>query len=120
MTCPFVRLAGLDIGKGFLGVGRIVDDDDIRAESGGDTTDRCRLADSALRRFEICGWLPRVFETCPRENPSIPCGVHHLPALSAEGVGQGLPVARAHDLERWIMTEAPGDISDRYEDRLEA
>ena len=49
---PMIGLRALDLGQGFLGLGRIVDDDHVSAEIRQHPSDRGRLAGPAGRGLE--------------------------------------------------------------------
>src|SRR5206468_9000883 len=118
VVVPFVRRLALGLRQGFLGLQRVVDDDQVRTPPGQDTADRGGDARALSRRLEF-GY--RLMSRCEagREEALVPVAGEDAPAIARQFVGEVLGVADAEDLRTRLVAEAPGGKGDRGQVRLQ-
>jgi hypothetical protein len=118
IVVPFVDGIALTIGECFIGLERIVDDNEARPKPGYASTDRSGPSATLVFCFELLDRLPVSRETGP-EGGSIPVARHYAATIARQLIGELLRVADAQDLCRGIVTQNPGRQRDGSAYRFE-
>jgi len=118
VVVPFVRRLALGLRQGFLGLQRIVDDDQVGTPPGQHTADRGGDARALGGRLEFGHGLMARCEA-HREEALVPVAGEDAAAIAREFVGEVLGIADAEDLRTRLVSEAPGRKRDRGQVRLQ-
>jgi hypothetical protein len=118
MIVPLVGRLALRLRQRFLGLQRVVDDDDVRTPPGQHPADRGGDAAALRRRLELGHRLP-LRRQPRREDLPVPVAGDDPPAIARQFVGELLGVADAEDLRARIAAETPGRKGDRGQMRFQ-
>ena len=118
MIVPLVGRLALRLRQRFLGLQRVVDDDDVRTPPGQHPADRGGDAAALCGRLKL-GHRLALRRQPGREDLAVPVAQDDPPAIARQFVGELLGIADAEHLRARIAAQAPGRKRHRGQMRLQ-